>query len=209
MTSVYILASTPPWIPNLPPSFRVPKPLYILYKDHTILDYQMNLYKQNNWTNITIMTGYKQELIKKLCQKRGYNIKLVKEKDWETEKSSAEFYWKNADLLLSSEFPVFVVFGDLLFNQRIITDLLGCGADICRVRSSWQFTKFTKNGLREAIKVSRIVPEENFAQAWWHMVRDEPSGNITTATIWTGWCKDIDDPKEMADVKRNKGWNKP
>jgi len=133
MTSVFILACGRQG-PMLPWKVEATqqKALLELTDNYKVIDFQIDSLLRKKINDIYVVVGWKQNEVKKHCKEKGYNVKFIEDPHWERGAySSGRTLWEIRDVLWSSSFPIITLYGDILFSQKTLGNIINCNSDIC------------------------------------------------------------------------------
>ena len=97
----------------------------------TIIERQLTILNNLGINNITVVTGYKREIIENLVKNK-YGVKCIYNEDYEKYNN-----WKSLLIGIKNvNDNTIIIDGDLVFNKRILESLLKCNDESCMVIDS-------------------------------------------------------------------------
>ena len=186
----------------LPLTKFFPKALLEVNKDLTILDYQMSMFKKNNFSNIYMIIGYRGKDVKKHCEKKNYNMQFFVDKTFNVFYSQTRAMYEVKKEISTILTPFISIFSDVLFNQKTLNSLLGCNADICYIRGHKSMIKWSKKGIETYFKLlegnNKLLYNDGIDLAFAEMRTNK---NLTTKNLMGDWMVDIDNIDDYNTIK--------
>ena len=182
MTSVFILACGRQG-PMLPWKVEATqqKALLEIADGYAVIDFQINSLLHKKLEDIYVVVGWKQNEVKNHCKERGYNVKFVLDPHWKDGAySSGRTLWEIQDVLWSSSFPIITLYGDVLFSQKTLEDILKCSCDVCCIidregNHRQDLVKWSHRGLQFAMNILNDKELRENADGLnnpvWHQIR--------------------------------------
>ena len=129
----------------------IPKCLLTLKGDRTILDYQLHIFKGFP-LDISVVIGYQGQKVIDYCNSMHYNINFLWDRTWKRKYSTSRIILDNPEFTG----PLMIIFGDALFNKKVIEWVLEQKADLCIPVSS--VLKFSRDGIEIAKEILAKQP---------------------------------------------------
>jgi len=108
------------------------KALLNITDDYKVIDFQIDSLSHKKINDVSVVVGWKQSEVKNHCKEKGYNVKFIEDPHWEHGAySSGRTLWEIRDTLWSSSFPIITLYGDVLFSQETLDNVLNCSCDVC------------------------------------------------------------------------------
>jgi len=162
--------------------------------------------------DVNIVVGYKADLIKEHCKKRGYDVKFIYDSTYGKSYNAGRTLMNISNELLSAELPIITTYGDNVISPRLFKKFLETEADICMVDGHVALLKFSKRGIEEFFKVMRTFDlrlhdetlgmyggkdGDTFIFSTLNKIKEE--GNITVKNVF-GNMWDIDEPSDRSKI---------
>jgi len=186
-----------------------PKVLIPLSETHIMLDWHMHIFKD---LDVNIVVGYKADLIREHCKKRGYNVNFIYDSTYHKSYNAGRTLMNVSENLLSAKPPIITTYGDNVISPRLFKKFLETKADICMVDGHAALLKFSKQGIQEFFKVMKTFDlklhnetlgmyggkdGDTFIFSTLYKIKD--NGNITVKNVF-GNIWDIDEPSDRGKI---------